>query len=1316
MGNAKLRLLSISFSISLVIFLFSATFVASAASVDWNFGAAGDWAGGTNAKNTATNMNTRGVEVTIGLGDYAYSSGTSAVDSWWNLISPVNNRFKGALGNHDAGDAVAYAGKFGVPTNLEYGYTFNNIRFVFINTEAGAFCTTCSQYLLIKSEFDSAQADPAIDWIIPVMHKPLYTSTSSHPPSESGQTPTLHALFDNYSKIKLVLAGHNHNYQRTYPLTCNPDSTGKCIVSSPVITDNVNKVNYVNPSGQIYVIVGTGGQNSYSLSSAPSYTLKQFTNDFGYLDVQVTDNGQKLTGIYYSNNGASTNTDLFTISKSASTVPSVTITHSPTNPSVNNVITLSASGTGASGLKTIEIFVDGSQANVCNVSGTSATCQAAAQYSTAGTHTYSARVTDSINQVANSNTVSFTVTQPQQFDFSISLSKSSASINQGQTTSATVNANLVSGTTQSVSFSCSGLPAGASCSFSSNSCSPTCASTLTIFSGTASLGTYPITISASGGSISKSSTLTLDITQTPIPIDNSPTSAVSHSPFTPTVGETVSFTATGTDDIGLSSIEIFVDSASVGSCATSAKSATCTKTATYSAAGTHSYYAKSTDTKVQTTQSSTSSFTVQSTLQTTQTPVLGTFYYMWYGAQANGWKHWKDPGANGNSHTPPNSWYSNYIPDLDSSKFDPLTELYDSNDASTVLWQIGMMKRAGIHFAVASWWGKGDGTNTPIDPYPDNVFRKILLNYMKRSDNPYPELLWTIYYEKEGFKDPSEAEITNDLNYIVSNYCSDPNYFKINGRCVIMVYSGGNDGAGMVTRWSNVRNSLGNVYIVLKVFSGYQTYASSVDGWHQFAPANRFEEHLPYSAYVSPGFTRPDDTATTFLARDLNAFANAVSQLNKSTARLKFIETWNELHEGNQVEPAQEINHNDGGTFTAKSNSYGTSYLDVIRNYFSPLGSAPIIPVPPPVEVFDFGISLSSGSASVVQGQSASTTASTTLTSGTTQPVSFSCSGLPSGSSCGFSQNSCSPTCTSAVTISSGTASTGTYTVNVAGSSGSSTKMSPMKLTITSVPTPPPTPTPFDFSLSLSSGSATVTQGRSVKTTATATLVSGTTKSVTFSCSGLPTGASCKFRPSSCSSLPCASAVTISSGSAAPGTYPITVNAVAGSLTKSFTFTLAISVKETHTRKISSTLTTENLDPVSATVNLLSGSTIVSSTQTDSSGYFSLLTQPGTYDLRFEPDAFYLSNYYLTFSAVNVSEDSDNILLRLSGDSVLKRVLFSAILQEPTLIKSYSPTKPFQITVDGVVLQEASSLSGIEINTWYYDDTNKILYMRIDRD
>ncbi len=104
--------------------------------------------------------------------------------------------------------------------------------------------------------------------------------------------------------------------------------------------------------------------------------------------------------------------------------------------------------------------------------------------------------------------------------------------------------------------------------------------------------------------------------------------------------------------------------------------------------------------------------------------------------------------------------------------------------------------------------------------------------------------------------------------------------------------------------------------------------------------------------------------------------------------------------------------------------------------------------------VFDFSLS-NSGGISVTQGSSATNTITSTLVSGSSQPVSFSVSGLPSGATYSFSPASCNPTCSTTLTIStSATTPAGTYTITITGTGGSVSKTTILSLIVTSLQTP----------------------------------------------------------------------------------------------------------------------------------------------------------------------------------------------------------------------------------------------------------------------
>ncbi|MFC7642408.1 M4 family metallopeptidase [Streptosporangium lutulentum] len=97
-------------------------------------------------------------------------------------------------------------------------------------------------------------------------------------------------------------------------------------------------------------------------------------------------------------------------------------------------------------------------------------------------------------------------------DFSLTLNPTSANVQPGQQATATVGTQTTSGSAQSVSFSASGLPSGATASFSPASVTSGGSSTLTISvpAGTAS-GSYSVIVTADGSSVDRTATFTLTV-------------------------------------------------------------------------------------------------------------------------------------------------------------------------------------------------------------------------------------------------------------------------------------------------------------------------------------------------------------------------------------------------------------------------------------------------------------------------------------------------------------------------------------------------------------------------------------------------------------------------------------------------------------------------------------------------------------------------------------------------------------------------------------------------------------------------------------
>src|SRR5918999_1008178 len=280
--------------------------------INFNFAAAGDWGCTSHTTDTVNNILDKSPELVLGLGDYAYY-GRNA-NCWFDDIRPIDNIMKIAIGNHDVKGTklTQYMEHFGL-TSQYYSFDYQNVHFTvmsdYVPDEIGS-----EQYIFVQNDLAKAASDPNIDWIVIVHHDQQYASTAHALLSRANKwKEAYHPLFDQYN-VDLVLQGHQHNYQRTYPIKYNSDTP-----INPIITDR-NTDTYTNPEGQIYLTVGTGGAALHSLdgNQAPYIvTTQDAVYGFLNLDVAVNSGGTTLVGTFYSNDdGAGEMTDQFTITKS----------------------------------------------------------------------------------------------------------------------------------------------------------------------------------------------------------------------------------------------------------------------------------------------------------------------------------------------------------------------------------------------------------------------------------------------------------------------------------------------------------------------------------------------------------------------------------------------------------------------------------------------------------------------------------------------------------------------------------------------------------------------------------------------------------------------------------------------------------------------------------------------------------------------------------------------------------------------------------------------------------------------------------------
>jgi len=308
------------------------------------------------------------------------------------------------------------------------------------------------------------------------------------------------------------------------------------------------------------------------------------------------------------------------------------------------------------------------------------------------------------------------------------------------------------------------------------------------------------------------------------------------------------------------------------------------------------------------------------------------FYYPWYGNPAGPsgqWSHWVD-----------------VTPNLILSATDyPLFGAYDSQDSTIIRAQILLARQAGIDGFISSWWG--------INDFTDHSF-SVLLHVAEQMN-----FTVTIYYET--VRSLTSTQMVQELSYVVKQYGSNPAFLKANGLPVIFVYAVDAENRN-ASFWQSVRNGLesnvGPVYLVGDVTDG--SFINVFDGFHNYIQLNCSQMIENYNfftksmslgladtswnsavSHVQHGTPLPvEDKALFFTVIPGNdrlganrtgggpillvdreggkTYAQFWSAAVSSNATGVLITSWNEWHEGTELEPSRQ---------------YGFSYLHYTREW-----------------------------------------------------------------------------------------------------------------------------------------------------------------------------------------------------------------------------------------------------------------------------------------------------------------------------------------------------------------------------------------------
>ncbi len=224
------------------------------------------------------------------LGDLSYANGKQKVwDKWFEQLEPMSRAIPvmPALGNHEDekvnGKRVRYAPYLArlalPPPETYYSFDYSNARFVTFNSDD---FKNPEQMAWFVDRLKKSREDKSVRWLIVYQHHPLYSSNAGRGNNKHLIKAT-RKIYDEF-KVDLVLAGHNHNYERSYPLTGDRVAQNG---SGP----------YKKGNGVVFVISGGGGDSLYQFTrQTPAITARRESVSH-YLRVRVSEKELRIEAL-----------------------------------------------------------------------------------------------------------------------------------------------------------------------------------------------------------------------------------------------------------------------------------------------------------------------------------------------------------------------------------------------------------------------------------------------------------------------------------------------------------------------------------------------------------------------------------------------------------------------------------------------------------------------------------------------------------------------------------------------------------------------------------------------------------------------------------------------------------------------------------------------------------------------------------------------------------------------------------------------------------------------------------------------------------
>ena len=295
------------------------------------------------------------------------------------------------------------------------------------------------------------------------------------------------------------------------------------------------------------IVLARAGSQTHAFDMDQRLVKMSFTTGSDVLNVTAPPNGNIAPPGYYmlfilNAAGVPSQAKFVMVSGSGNQAPTATIVTPASNATVNPGASVTFAGTGSDPDGTVTGY---SWTFPTGTPGSSTEANPTVTFSTPGTQTVSFQVTDNNGAISQPVTRSVTVA-----NFSLSATPNSQTILAGGSTSYTVTVAPQNGFTGTVDFAVTGIPTGATATFSPASVTGSGATTLGVTTDTSiQAGTYPLVITGTSGPATRTANVTLvlsgPVNQVPTATIVTPASNVTINP-----GGSVAFVGTGSDSDG----------------------------------------------------------------------------------------------------------------------------------------------------------------------------------------------------------------------------------------------------------------------------------------------------------------------------------------------------------------------------------------------------------------------------------------------------------------------------------------------------------------------------------------------------------------------------------------------------------------------------------------------------------------------------------------------------------------------------------------------------------------------------------------------